>query len=964
MIKKHLILILYLFISFVVQAQDPLSIHIGEENGLPDKIIYRMLEDKDGLIWLAANSGLYSFNGEKYVKYTHPKLVRSSVFGLKLDKKGRIWFNNMGGEFYYVENGKTVLFMNLKEHIGEKLVTFEIIDNNIVFVDKYRYKIDIDTKVIDRVKLYNSQKSLYYNYKGKEYYYQDDALHEIKKGSHVMHFKTAITEKEELLSNMFSYREKLYMLSQRRNINSFFEINESGIKPVNDFNAISRIAISHLKKIKNNYWFFTVNGAYEYGYVDGKLVLKNHYLKEKRVTDLIIDRNKNYIFSTLNNGLYVIPDLDVKEYKTEAYKEDLISHFVAVNDYTINYISNNNKLHSVNLKTKKSVSRNIDYFKEQRVYYDKLKNQGLFFNGGFIEVYNPANLKVTKQLIKYTPKDIKRLNDSLFITSNYDRTKILNNNLEGKIAFNGRSGSLTTTKSGHYYVNTARGLKWGTIKERNLENVLHDNTKLYMRKLVTKTNTDSVWISRPNWGLYLMKNGKILKTIFKSEKGLLDKNIRAMATDEENLWIATNKGIQRYNYETESFINYSISDGIIHPRILKLQVTDNYVWYQTSNGIYQFPKTKQKKKICVPEIYFSEIKIENKLQEIKENYKIDYDANALGIKFMVNGLNVLNEYQFEYKVEGLNPEWITLEQGKHEVDFNSLPSRKYIIKARAKNILEGTYTNTIQFKADVTLPFWKRWWFGALIAIIGLASVIVFFKIKAKHKEEQKENELEQVKIKHQLVALKLENLRSQMNPHFIFNALNSIQEYIMLNQKKLASDYLGKFADLMRAYLRHSSKGRVPLQEEIDCLEMYLELEKLRFEDKLTYSIKNDILEPNNIYIPTMLIQPYVENALKHGLLHRKENRILKIDFSLHEALKTIKCSIVDNGVGRTKAKEYKERSYKQHKSFATKANQDRLDLLNYGKEKQIGVTITDLLKEETAIGTQVDIIIPYENI
>jgi LytS/YehU family sensor histidine kinase len=109
------------------------------------------------------------------------------------------------------------------------------------------------------------------------------------------------------------------------------------------------------------------------------------------------------------------------------------------------------------------------------------------------------------------------------------------------------------------------------------------------------------------------------------------------------------------------------------------------------------------------------------------------------------------------------------------------------------------------------------------------------------------------------------------------------------------------------------------------------------------------------------MLIQPYVENALKHGLLHRKTNRNLKVNFFLNEDSKTVKCIIVDNGVGRDKAEEYKARSHKNHKSFATKATQDRLDLLNYGKEKQVGVTITDLFEKQEPIGTQVDIVIPF---
>ena len=202
------------------------------------------------------------------------------------------------------------------------------------------------------------------------------------------------------------------------------------------------------------------------------------------------------------------------------------------------------------------------------------------------------------------------------------------------------------------------------------------------------------------------------------------------------------------------------------------------------------------------------------------------------------------------------------------------------------------------------------------------------------------------------------------MNPHFIFNALNSIQEYIILNQKRLASDYLGKFADLIRAYLNHSMKDAIALKEEIACLEMYLELEKLRFEDTLFYCINykhHQSLE--RIMIPTMLIQPYVENALKHGLLHRKNNRILSIDFDINVQTKMVVCTIIDNGVGRKKSEEYKAKKLRKHTSFASKANENRLQLINMNmeKERQAKIIITDLYEKDKASGTKVVLTIPY---
>jgi len=199
------------------------------------------------------------------------------------------------------------------------------------------------------------------------------------------------------------------------------------------------------------------------------------------------------------------------------------------------------------------------------------------------------------------------------------------------------------------------------------------------------------------------------------------------------------------------------------------------------------------------------------------------------------------------------------------------------------------------------------------------------------------------------------------MNPHFIFNALNSIQEYILLNKKNLASDYLGKFADLIRTYLHHSDTGAISLQEEIDSLKIYLDLECLRFEETLSYTFKvMNQLNTETIYIPTMLLQPYVENAIKHGLLHKKENREIDISFA-KLANNTIECVIIDNGIGRKKSKEIQAKRSRFHKSFADNATQERLDLLNFEKEEKIGVQMIDLQnKEKIGIGTKVIITIP----
>lgn len=248
--------------------------------------------------------------------------------------------------------------------------------------------------------------------------------------------------------------------------------------------------------------------------------------------------------------------------------------------------------------------------------------------------------------------------------------------------------------------------------------------------------------------------------------------------------------------------------------------------------------------------------------------------------------------------------------------------------------------------------------------LILVASLFYLNRLKAKKKAEVTLVELKETQkrlaLEKQYRDTELKALKAQMNPHFIFNALNSIQEYILLNQKDLASDYLGKFADLIRTYLNHSDAGYISIAEEVDSLNLYLELEKLRFEDKLSYTITVDKnINTESHSIPTMFIQPYVENALKHGLLHKKDNRKLDISFK-QEADSVIECVIIDNGVGRAKSQIINSKKQRLHKSFALKASKNRLELLNEKTGHKIGVEIEDLFINEEASGTKVTLKIP----
>jgi LytS/YehU family sensor histidine kinase len=212
------------------------------------------------------------------------------------------------------------------------------------------------------------------------------------------------------------------------------------------------------------------------------------------------------------------------------------------------------------------------------------------------------------------------------------------------------------------------------------------------------------------------------------------------------------------------------------------------------------------------------------------------------------------------------------------------------------------------------------------------------------------------------LASLKLENIRSQMNPHFVFNSLNSIQDFILSNERDLASSYLVKFSRLIRMYLEYSQQHEISLNQEIHALKLYLDLEKMRFDDELEYTITMDsALDADLFKVPSLFVQPYVENALKHGLLHKKKNRQLSIKCTLLKNEHLVEIIVEDNGIGRLKSAVLNKMRKGTHRSFATAVNDQRVQLFKERFNKQVNITIKDLHNAGgEATGTRVILIFP----
>lgn len=249
----------------------------------------------------------------------------------------------------------------------------------------------------------------------------------------------------------------------------------------------------------------------------------------------------------------------------------------------------------------------------------------------------------------------------------------------------------------------------------------------------------------------------------------------------------------------------------------------------------------------------------------------------------------------------------------------------------------------------------RFWIFGGSIGLILMLAVLAFILYR-----------LRQRNIRTQLEKQSLENeqrmLRSQMNPHFIFNSMNSIQSYISGNDNNTAMSYLSKFARLMRGILEHSRQSMISLQDELETLSLYIELEQLRFKDKYNYVLEIDPqIDREMIFVPPMLIQPFVENAIKHGLVNKNGKGLLKI--ALSKENKLIRCVVEDNGIGRIKADAGKSQGDKPHRSLGMQVTRERMEALKAELDVDCDFIITDLKDENgEPLGTRVDILIPYE--
>ncbi|SHI39264.1 sensor histidine kinase [Flavobacterium terrae] len=951
-------------------AQDPITIKLSEKEGLPDVEFYDIIEDHKGFIWLAADKGLFRFDGSEYLNYSNKDKRGLSVFGLTFDNQNNLWCNNISGQFFKIVDNKLVLALDLKNELKGQLAEFLFIDDCIVIV-AVNSIISINLKTNKRIDLYAQlqNESLTvrspYIYKNKVLFPINDKVYTLSNQKLIQITNSSILEySDQDMLSFFEYSGNLYLknFNTISNANTFYQIIDKDLIPIKFPKVLNTTKIIRAKQVKDEIWFCTSNGIITLNKKNNHFQISNTFYKNDFITNFIEDKNHTFFVSTLNNGVFIIPDLNIKVFDDNVAK-GVISAIEKIDDKTIAFGTIKGELFLRNQETQKTTSIQLNSSaKVTALAYLKSLNCLLISNENNSYILNLKNNKllVLESLVR-NAKDLKAIPlSNKFVLCGYNMASVMefkNNSivktkeLDSKRAYKCFYDKDTEA----IYISFVDSfLKFD--KNFNSQNIQF-NTKNIVGKDICKTADGTIWIATFNDGIIGFKNDKFFKKI-DLKNGLLSHVVLQLQSDAENLWILTDLGVQVYNTKNNlaqvKLNNKNTNIGGVKNIIIK----ESSLLFATQDAFFEMSKKSERKEYSPREIYIKSVTINERDTLVSSSYDLPYHKNRIKSNFHVNGYFPEEELQFQYRLNGLNENWISIEKNTRFVNFNSLPSGSYTFEIRCKTLSDEKFVSTkITFK--INRPFWATWWFITLMALSAIGIIILFYRNKLAIKEKEKELALKNAKFENELAVLKLENLKSQMNPHFIFNALNSIQEYIILNQKNLASSYLAKFADLIRAYLEHSNKGYITIREEIECLDIYLQLEKLRFEDKFEYAL-HGIENNDHLKIPTMLIQPYVENAIKHGLLHKKDNRKLTISFELLTNQSMLKCIVLDNGIGRVKANEIQN---KKHSSFATEATAHRLELLNFGKEKKIGVEIEDLYDTTIPLGTKVTLLIPILN-
>ncbi len=948
--KYFLIFFSFLTLSFVGKTQNPCYINYTIDDGLASNEVYNVLEDKKGNIWFATDQGVSKFNGYEFKNFTvKDGLPNNTIFDFFEDHNGKIWMRSFYGHLSYLKDDVVHTILPDKE--------FGLI-----------YSIYVDNSDTIWVSEGGKQHKIYSKVNGKGYHHQElDRFYQIRKIDNSKHgvlcgmkfymnnINALLPLKKEFQVNKIkpNYKSSVHHIYNSFN-RSDTEIWADFDNKILSFKDDTMLVIKKfdakdvsLSITKDNEVF--VGGSKGAHLLDETYEIKQRFLDQLHVTSVIKDRENGYWFSTLSNGVFYTPNLKVKVYKFESNSG--ILDIIRTKDQLLVF----DYYGDIYNDTGDSFQKTYDNKVSQREFLEVRLNE----SGGAVirnigQILISKNNRFIEKNVGYKDYAYKNyvLNNRYEIRVGSGDISVKNLESNKEILYLIIGKRLTRSKPLVYndtiFIPTTRGLIRYDIENGPL--FYKDQFELLAHRInsVAVDKHGRLWIATNESGLLLLEKNQ-LKSIDSDEdsKGTICRNV---IVDELYAWTSTEQGLMRVELENPDAVEYcTTEDGLLSNGINCLYLDHEYILVGHDEGITKFP-TNYKKKTVPPKIRIDEIQIKHKTVPLQKSYELDHRTNSLKIYF--TGISYSDNLSYKYKLASSETSNWNYTNDR-SVEFISIPPGEYTFHVMAINSSGITSGEPLSISFTITPAIWSTWWFYLTTLLLLGSGVYTYIYFRLKRMKFKLETEKKLIHIEQQA-------LRARMNPHFIFNSMNSIQTFILSNDKRSANKYLATFSKLMRSILENSEKRLIPISNELETLKTYAEIEALRFKNKFIFSVQTtESLNLDELKIPPMLLQPYVENAIWHGIMPKESRGTISVVIDGRDNF--ILCSIEDNGIGREKARQLREEKNVSYESAGLKITANRLELVKILYSVDVSIDFIDLVENGIAVGTRVEIQLPY---
>jgi ligand-binding sensor domain-containing protein/uncharacterized membrane-anchored protein YhcB (DUF1043 family) len=979
---KSLLLFLLFFIASThftnCVAQSYFFKNYSVDDGLPFVQVSAIYQDSKGNLWTGGYGGLSKFDGYAFQNYTpHDGLANYFVTSIAEDNKGNIWIgtingiNKYDGKTFTTYNSKLRLISNsitciLKDHNGDlwfgtdkglsKLVESSFINYTMqkgmagdhvrcLYEDRHNHiwigtdkgmsmfdgKNFVNYSIIDGL-AGNEVNGIVQDSAGSLWIATSEGLSKFRNNTFINHTTEEGLSDNDIKSVICDKRNNIWIGTNKGIARvKKYEFKNYTLRGEINSNLVNCI----YQDYEQNIWVGTYNGLYKYRSDLFEVYSDKEGLSNNFISSIIRDNKNRLLVGTNGGGFYIEGEERFTNLNTKnGLNGNRVNAFYKENNGTV-LLGTDNGI---------SVYDGEKIISDTR--FDSLKGESIniFFKD------SKGNLWIGAEgaVYKYFDKKIQKYIPNSF-ANNYQIWGI-HEEKNGNIWFATYLGGLFLF-DGKDFTEQSRKLNF---KSDSYFTILED--------------ADGIIYFSSFDGVYAYDTKTKRTTNFGKDDGISSELVYSMAlnNDKTELWAGTNQGLSKidiaqFKKTGEKIVTtYGKDEGFSGVECNTNGIyndPDGSIWFGTVNGLIKYSPNEYIENNTLAKINISNIRLFYRDTLLQEGSELSYNLN--NISFNYSGICLTNPRKVKYShiLEGFDKKWSPVGY-ERTVTFSSLPPGKYTFKVKCTNN-EGIWTETpATFSFIIKTPFWKTLWFYISLGLFISALIIIFIRLRIKGVKNKEKRKTE---LNKKIANIELQALRAQMNPHFIFNTMTSIQHYISNNDTDAALKYLSKFAKLMRSIIGNSKQQMIPIAEELNALNLYLELEIMRFTDKFEYKIIVDQnIDPNYDRIPSMLIQPYVENAIIHGLLPKQGHG--KILIHLQKQKDNILCTVEDNGIGRERSKEFKKNRVQQHKSMGMSITQERLDILNSSLNQNLNAQIFDLYENGEPAGTKVQIMIPLE--